>query len=203
MGGDVVVSNLAFLVGTLGALPGSRLLSDPGGLVACDSGIGEAYENYALLIPRTLDFNGPEKLDSTDEIEKLVASGREFFARETSPHIWPLFPSSFASPEALRRARLLLESVGAREEGTFFGMEADVDSTKIPLHDDNAYSGRWLAKSGSLVSLDTEFSSDLSDWADAVWLGFDSGEPAPADFTRFVREAAFADGISLFALRSL
>jgi GNAT superfamily N-acetyltransferase len=44
--------------------------------------------------------------------------------------------------------------------------------------------------------------SDLSDWANAVWLGFDSGEPAPASFVRFVRAAALADGISLFALRS-
>jgi GNAT superfamily N-acetyltransferase len=170
-----VISNLRSLIEISGSLSGARALADPGGLWACDSGTGSAYENYALLSP------------SADEgrIDNLVASGLGFFGASETPHIWPIFPDL---PE---RVKTLLERGGARREDVFFGMTADLPQEPF-APEQGGMRGVWI--SGKRES---------RDWADAAWYGFDSGEPAPDSFASFVSFASnisLRGEISLFGL---
>ncbi|MDR1019199.1 MAG: GNAT family N-acetyltransferase [Synergistaceae bacterium] len=167
-----VMSNLRTLIGISGSLGGSRALADSRGLWACDCGFGSAYENYALLVP-----------DAAVETEGLVSSGLDFFADARSPHIWPLFPGT---PE---RAKAMLEGRGARHDDTFYGMTARLPDGLKTTRDVDAR-GLWI-----------QGPECAGDWADAAWHGFDSGEPAPEGFVRFVSQIALREGISLFGIR--
>jgi ribosomal protein S18 acetylase RimI-like enzyme len=55
---------------------------------------------------------------------------------------------------------------------------------------------------GSDPPYELEDAGEAREWADAVWLGFDSGCPAPPSFVRFAQGMLEADGITLFAARS-
>jgi GNAT superfamily N-acetyltransferase len=169
---ETVVSSLKSLIEISGSLSGARALADPGGLWACDAGVGSAYENYALLS------------SSADggRIDYLVASGLDFFGASGTPHIWPIFPG------VPGRVKALLERRGVRHEDVFFGMTADLPHMPFAAKEDGMR-GVWI--SGERES---------RDWADAAWYGFDSGEPAPHGFARFASDISLRGEISLLGL---
>ncbi|MDR0616192.1 MAG: GNAT family N-acetyltransferase [Synergistaceae bacterium] len=173
---EAVISNLRSLIEISGSLPMSRKLVDPRGLWACDVGVGSAYENYALLSPESQDAS---------ETEGLIASGLEFFSVGGIPHIWPIFPGL---PE---QAKALLERGGARLDGVFSAMTADIPQ-EVFAPDDGTVAGAWIS--------DSSDSEKASDWADAAWQGFDSGEPAPDGFRQFVSDISLCGKISLLGL---
>jgi GNAT superfamily N-acetyltransferase len=169
----LVISNLKSLIEISGSLDGSRLLVEGRGFVACDSGTGAANENYALLIP-----------DASCNVGELIGLGLDFFRAHNAPHIWPLFPGL---PKGVRA---LLERSGARLDDTFFGMTAALESSVvISSGAEEPFGGRWV-----------DDARGVKMWADAVWYGFDSGEPAPEPFKRFVSRAVTRDEISIFGL---
>ncbi|MDR1514686.1 MAG: GNAT family N-acetyltransferase [Synergistaceae bacterium] len=168
---DTVISNLISLIEISGSLDNSRGLADRRGLWACDVNTESAYENYSLLTAR-----------GTDDIDGLVASGLDFFKSSGNPHIWPIFP------ETPPRVKFLLEAGGARYDDTFFGMTASLPY-KAPAVGDDRLREIWLS-----------CGDDTKPWADAVWYGFDSGEPAPENFARFVSEIALRGEIFIFGL---
>jgi GNAT superfamily N-acetyltransferase len=169
----MVMSNLKFLVEIFGSLECSRSHSDGRRLVACDSGTGSAYENYALLYSNDGCARDP------------VSNGISFFSERGSSHIWPLFPGLHDGVVTA------LESAGARLDDTFFGMTARLVS-EYPLSADDVsgFENCWMSNG-----------HDVEEWADAVWDGFDSGERTPAAFRRFASEASERDEISVFGLR--
>ncbi|MDR1944065.1 MAG: GNAT family N-acetyltransferase [Synergistaceae bacterium] len=174
MENDPVISNIKSLIGIIGEFERSRFLGGVPGLVACDGGTGEAYENYALLTP-----------GASCDVEELIETGVGFFKKTGSPHIWPLFPGL---PGSVRSS---LERRGARADGEFFGMIADTGAMKgVAANDDDSFEGLWPV-----------CERDIRDWADAVWFGFDSGTGAPESFALFAREAGARGEISLFSLR--
>jgi GNAT superfamily N-acetyltransferase len=169
---DAVISNLRSLIEISGSLSMSRKLIDPRGLWACDGGAGAAYENYALLSPASLDVS---------ETDGLVSSGLDFF-RGGIPHIWPIFPGLPS------RAKASLERGGARLDDVFYAMTAGLPH-------------EFLAPKGGAVT--GEWISGLekaSEWADAAWHGFDSGEPATGGFRRFASDISLCGEISLLGL---
>jgi ribosomal protein S18 acetylase RimI-like enzyme len=172
-----VWSNLAALLKLFGSFPSSRYLELPG-LVLFDGGTDSAYENYALPLPSARGL-GP------GGIKKLVGAGLDFFKLTGMPHIWPVFPGM---PEIFGET---LEDAGLRHDATFLGMSAPA----------GAISGVDAGEIGA-AELAGADESDIRDWADAVWYGFDSGEPAPPSFARFAGEMASSDELSLYALKT-
>lgn len=184
MDDDIAISNLRALLEIFGSFSGTRLSSQRQGLTLYDSGIGEAYENYALISP---GLTG----GCSSDFRELAEFGVDFFSRFGSPHIWPLFPGAL-------EAKDVLEGLGAREDETFYGMALDLDGGAAIDAFHSAGGGDEVWVSGG---------SEAEEWANAVWLGFDSEEPAPGSFIDFAKEAVKtantgAHGrISLLALR--
>ncbi|MDR3332971.1 MAG: GNAT family N-acetyltransferase [Synergistaceae bacterium] len=171
-GRQSVLLNLRSLVRLVGAMDSSRFL-ETDGCVCCDSGTGSAHENYALLAP------GIDEGTARQAVHDALA----FFAETDSPHVWPIFPGV---PEDASRE---LDMAGARWEGTYYGMTAPTDAMKSPSPETQ---NEPYELSGP---------EEIRDWADAVWYGFDSGEPAPENFKRYARKLFCASGVRLYAVK--
>jgi len=128
-----VYDNLAFLLGTFGDMAGTRYSGGEGGVAFYDSGVPDAYENYALLEP------------ARPVSEETVSRGLEFFARSGNAHIWPIFPG------AADEARKILEDRGLARNEDFHAMiaetskidrnDADMNLAEAVRGDDEA--GKW------------------------------------------------------------
>ena len=108
-GGRMVYENLKSLLGIMGNFPGARYGAMPG-VTLCDSGVGDAYENYALL-------------GDGDSAKQPIELGLEFFRRNGRPHIWPLFP--WIPDEAGE----ILESAGLVRDEDFQAMTAETQDS--------------------------------------------------------------------------
>ncbi|MDR3075976.1 MAG: GNAT family N-acetyltransferase [Synergistaceae bacterium] len=110
MNGDkMVYENLNSLLGVMGNFPDARYGAMPG-VTLCDSGVDDAYENYALL-------------EDWDSAKQSIEHGLEFFRRNGHPHIWPLFP--WIPDEACR----ILEGFGLVRDEDFQAMTAETQDS--------------------------------------------------------------------------
>jgi len=147
-----VYDNLAYLIGSLGQIPGTRYSNCEKGVALYDSGVADAYENYALLAPAR----------PVCEIEEAIGCGLKFFARGGNAHIWPIF--SGVADEACK----FLEARGLVRDDDFHAMIAetfDVDSYET----------------GPDIVETIRGDDRAGEWADCAWCGFDSdgGPPEP------------------------
>jgi len=114
-----VYDNLTFLLGTFGKLEGTRYSGGEAGIALYDSGVPDAYENYALLEP------------ARDVSEEMISRGLKFFARSGNAHIWPIFPG--VADEACK----ILEDGGLARDGDFHAMIAEVSKADCNYADMN------------------------------------------------------------------
>jgi ribosomal protein S18 acetylase RimI-like enzyme len=172
----MAMKNLESLIRVMGGLRSSRFL-DMKGCICCDNGTDSANENYALLDPESAPRDAAGA-------RVLVREALDFFAETDRPHVWHV-PDGISG--ALTRE---LETAGARweDELTVMAAEAGYD---VITHPD-----------GADLPYELENAREAREWADAVWLGFDSGCPAPPSFVMFAEGMLEADGITLFAVRS-
>ena len=106
-----VYENLASLLRTSGKFAGTRYCGERTGVALYDSGVADAYENYALLDP------------ARPVNEETISGGLKFFARNESAHIWPIFPG------AAGEAREILEACGLARDEDFHAMIAETSKT--------------------------------------------------------------------------
>gem|GEM_PF-2418325 len=174
-----VQADFEAMVALFGSFAGSRFSDEHQGLMLSDVGSDAALENYALLLPGRVP-------DSARAIRGLVRKGLEFFAEKNRAHVWPVFPGL---PEGVE---LELDHAGVRKAENFYGMTADtstVDGMRLPESPDTAV--EWFADVSGARS-----------WADATWLGFDSGEPAPDTFICFTEQALASKDLMLIGVKA-
>jgi GNAT superfamily N-acetyltransferase len=150
--GDPVYENMRSLLEVMGSFGGSRIENPEPWLSLYDSGVRDAYENYALMEPGR--FSG-----------EAVARGLEFFGRTDCPHIWPLFPGT------RDEARAALEAAGLKRGDDFQAMTAE-------LGGEEPSSGGHAAK----IEAPIKGESGAKAWAELAWRGFDSEGAPPAKF---------------------
>lgn len=172
-----VYVNLSSLLTLFGSFSGSRFFSKYSGLIGFDGGIDSAYENYALLEPGHTVASNKAALE-------MIQNTLGFFAEQTRPHIWPVFP------HVSERVLDILEAEGVRRDDVFWGMSADLDRF--------APSREIQERSGKIVWLSDV--KEAKNWANAAWYGFDSGEPAPGRFVEFVESMIACPDIRLVAI---
>jgi GNAT superfamily N-acetyltransferase len=170
-----VYENLKSLIRTLGGFPEARYMDARPGLALYDGGVGDAYENYALLDPAHTARAGEH------ELEKSAKFGLDFFSRAGRPHIWPIFPGV---PDGMGS---VLERLGAERGEDFHAMSARVDECAPPPD------GGGFGTEGPLRG-----EREARAWADSAWRGFDSGEDAPEAFAVFACRMAARAEFSLF-----
>ena len=129
---DEVYDNLASLLGTLGKIAGTRYSGCEQAVALYDSGVPDAYENYALL-------------ESTGLVaEKTIGHGLKFFEQSRNAHIWPIFPG-------VEEACNILEDHGLVRDEDFHAMIAetsginrdDVDFNLVKTIRGDEEAGRW------------------------------------------------------------
>ncbi len=172
-----VFANLQSLFRLYASFPGGRVSDSTGGVTLFDGGTASAYENYALVDPNAVQLSPGE----------MITEALTFFANRAQPHIWPLFPGV---SEALGRE---LKAHGAVHDAVFFDMFATTDPMR-----------NFESPVDSLETFEVVPVSDAAfarAWADAVWYGFDSGEPAPGSFVSFTNAMIRHPDLLLFALR--
>lgn len=170
-----VFSNLESLLRLFGTFDGSRFANAGDALSLFDGGTDSAYENYALL--------NPSIKRGESETIRLVDCGVEFFALKNRSHIWPLFGEI---DETLARA---LEARGVTIDSVFTDMTAD----------SSAMEGIAVRE---CAIVETAEKTHARRWADAAWLGFDSGEPAPESFVRFAASMINCPDIAVYSLKT-
>lgn len=175
----LVQSDFEAMVELFGSFKTSRFSDEHQGLMLCDGGTEAALENYALLLPGRVP-------SSAEAIRDLVRKGLDFFAEKKRSHVWPIFPGL---PEGVE---LELDHAGVCVVEDFYGMVAEVDAMDAIVLPQDPHT--------RMVELDGE--SDAKAWADATWLGFDSGEPAPDSFIRFAEQAMSSEDLILFGART-
>ena len=171
-----VYDNFVFLMITLGKLSGTRYAGCRPGVALYDSGVPDAYENYALLEP------GPFSGGAADAINRsmceTIRHGLEFFAGNKRAHIWPIFPG------VTDEAREILEDNGLVRDEDFHAMLAETSETDPDDADLNLV---------ATISGDNE----ACKWAGCAWRGFDlDGEP-PAPFVSNVKGMSRMDAFTL------
>ncbi|MCL2684152.1 MAG: GNAT family N-acetyltransferase [Synergistaceae bacterium] len=159
--------NLASFIGALGGIPGTRYSVREPGVALYDSGVPDAYENYALLAPDAA--NGP-----VDTIRRGLA----FFAMSGNAHIWPVFPGVADGLCGI------LEDCGLARDGDFHAMIAETSRV-------------YFNYPGSDIVETVHGDDEVRQWADCAWRGFDSeGEP-PEPFVSNARCMARKDDFTL------
>jgi ribosomal protein S18 acetylase RimI-like enzyme len=108
-GYDEVYENLASLLGTFGNMQGTRYNGCDPCVTLYDSGVADAYENYALLAPAR-------------PVEEAIGRGLKFFARSSRGHIWPIFPG--VAGETCK----ILEGCGLARDADFHAMIAETSN---------------------------------------------------------------------------
>lgn len=176
---DRVLVQLDFeaMVELFGSFETSRFSNEHQGLMLCDGGTDAALENYALLLPGRVP-------GSSEAIRDLVRKGLDFFAEKDRSHIWPIFPGL---PEGVE---LELDHAGVCEVEDFYGMVAEI----------GAMDAVALPDAPHARTVEFEDDDDAKAWADATWLGFDSGEPAPDGFINFTKQAMASEDLILLGV---
>ncbi len=177
----LVQSDFEAMVKLFGSFETSRFSDEHQGLMLCDGGTEAAFENYALLLPGRVP-------SSPEAIRDLVRKGLDFFAGRNRSHMWPIFPGL---PEEVE---LELDDAGVCEVEDFYGMVAEVSAMDSIIPLDDPYT--------SVAIFEDTDESNARAWADATWYGFDSGEPAPASFLNFTKQAMASEDLVLLGIRS-
>lgn len=141
------------------------------GLHLLDSGTGSESDNFALLMP--------DEIGGLDEVERAAAGAKKFFG--DAPRNWPLFPGL---PDGTDE---LLSRHGAVRDEIFFDMSISLEDSALGLSE------------GPAAEICAPETSD--EWADAMWQGFDSGEPAPASVIELACAMAADDRVDLYGAR--
>jgi GNAT superfamily N-acetyltransferase len=175
----LALKNLESLIRVTGKFRLSRF-REMKGCICCDTGTDSESENYALIDP-----DGAPR--DAAEARALVREALDFFAVTGRPHTWHI---SDRIPEAVIHE---LERAGIRWSDRLTAMTANVK-------------GDTAANVEDVKDIDLPYelkdADEAREWADAAWIGFDSGGPAPVSFAVFAEKMLETSGITLFAARA-
>jgi ribosomal protein S18 acetylase RimI-like enzyme len=158
------------MLAVLGEAKGARYASRVGAGAFYDSGVDDAYENYALPDHENMSPVSDACPGFAVALDSAVKKGLEFFGNTGHPHIWPFFF------ELSAECRKILSANGLEREDDFTAMWADLSESET-----------FAANYGRVRPV---HDGDMRGWANDVWRGFGSGEDAPESFIATARHIA-------------
>lgn len=158
------------MLAALGEAENARYAARAGTAAFYDSGVDDAYENYALLDHGNMTYGEDACSDFAETLGSAVKLGLKFFGVTGRPHIWPFF---FEMSGACQK---IFESNGLAREDDFTAMCEDLSDFEASAASD----GRVMPVRGG----------DMLAWADDAWRGFDSDADAPESFIATARHIA-------------